>query len=108
LLRGRWHAVTPQNPIAVFAEWWTAGRKTLGKADRRCFDSLVIFISWIIWKERNRRTFDHSDRTVEDLVNLVLEEAATWVQAGFRVLETLLLNCGLLVRCFAGRAGISM
>ena len=38
------------------------------------------------------------DSTVEDIVSLVFDEAAAWVQAGYCTLEPFLLNCGLLFR----------
>ena len=28
LLRGRWHAVSPQSPNSNFVDWWNDGRKT--------------------------------------------------------------------------------
>ena len=37
-------------------EWWTTTHERLPKQDRKCFNSLVILMSWIICLERNRRT----------------------------------------------------
>ena len=54
------------------------------------FDSLVLLISWIIWKERNNRTFSRMAAGVQDLYLKVVREAVDWVQAGF---ETLSVVC---------------
>jgi len=96
----------PQSPNSNFVDWWNDGRKTFEKADRRCFDTLVILTSWIIWKERNRRTFDHANSTVEDIVSLVFDEATAWVRAGYCTLESFLLNCGVPFRRSIGRESL--
>ena len=96
VLRGRWHSVSLQQPDAIFTYWWLVGRKRFGKVDRKCFDTLVILTFWTIWKERNRRTFDHVNRSVDDVVNVVFEEATSWLQAGYKTLEPFLDCCGLL------------
>ena len=108
LLRGRWHSVSPQHPSTIFTDWWLAGRKRFGKAERKCFDTLVILIFWTIWKERNRRTFDHVSRSVNDVVNLVFEEAVSWLQTGIRSLEPFLLSCGLLPARLVGHLSIAL
>jgi hypothetical protein len=38
-------------------EWWIQSRKLVPKPARRGFDSLFFLIGWMIWKERNARTF---------------------------------------------------
>ena len=54
---------------------------------RRGFDSIVILVCWIIWKERNDRTFDRCVRTIDDVVLRVLDEIKAWPLASFRHLE---------------------
>ena len=65
------------------------------KAGRRGFDSLVILVSWIVWKERNDRTFDRCVRTVDEVVRRALDEILAWSLAGFRQLELVLSVLGL-------------
>ena len=108
LLRGRWHSVSPQHPATNFTDWWLTSRKNFDKVERKSFDSLVILIFWIIWKERNRRTFDHTSRSVIEVVNLIFEEALSWLQAGFRSLEPFLLCCGLFPTQLVGRLTIAL
>ena len=58
--------------------WWKAVRKRLQKADRLCFDSVVVLISWFLWKERNNRTFDRVSNSVPQLLSLLLDELIAW------------------------------
>ena len=55
---------------------------------RRGFDSLVILVCWIIWKERNDRTFDRCVRMIDDALLHILDEITAWSLAGFRQLES--------------------
>ena len=70
--------------MTILAAWWTHSRKRLQKADKKCFDSLVILTSWIIWKERNNRIFDRNQLTVAELVLHIKEEVDVWLLAGFK------------------------
>jgi hypothetical protein len=38
--------------------WWLHNRKLLPTTIRRGFDSLFFLIGWLLWKERNARTFN--------------------------------------------------
>ena len=95
--------MTPHQPYVDFADWWQAGRKRFNKVDRRCFDSLAILTFWIIWKERNQRTFDHVAHSVEEVVSRAFEEALAWVQAGFSSLTPFLSRCGFQNLAHLGR-----
>jgi hypothetical protein len=53
------------------------------KAARKEFDSAVLLTSWNLWKERNRRTFDRVSRTPQELLRLIVDEAHSWIAAGF-------------------------
>jgi len=68
-------------------DWWAHARKLIPKVWRRGFDSLVVLICWLLWKERNDRTFNRRSHTVDDVVRRVFDEIITWSQAGFRQLE---------------------
>jgi len=57
-----------------------------------CFDSLVILTSWMIWNERNRRTFDGIAKTVTELLASIEEEAVSWLLARFRHLNIFACN----------------
>lgn len=69
--------------------WWLASRIQVVKPLRKGFDSLVLLVTWEVWKERNRRTFDNVERTPAQLVNTILAEAEEWMSAGFSCLAQL-------------------
>ena len=59
--------------------WWIDARKRIQKDDGQCFDSVVILVSWMLWKERNNRTFDR---------------CVVWFLVGFRPLEPVMSVLG--------------
>ena len=73
----------------LFLDWWSRARRLIPKSGRRGFDSLVVLISWLLWKERNDRTFDRQVRTLQEVVARVYDEITVWSQAGYRQLESL-------------------
>ena len=54
----------------------------------------------------NYYTMQNVDSTVEDIVSLVFDEAAAWVQVAYCTPESLLLNCGVLFRHPVGRESL--
>jgi hypothetical protein len=34
-----------------FADWWTTSRKRLAADSRKAFNSFVVLVCWMIWKE---------------------------------------------------------
>jgi hypothetical protein len=59
-------------------------RKLVPKAQRKGFDSIVFVVGWILWKERNARTFDSKSSSLPEVLLCVLEEARLWFRAGYR------------------------
>jgi hypothetical protein len=76
------------------AAWWTSSRKKLAKVDRKAFDTLVILTSWMIWNERNRRTFDSRVRTVLELWSSIQYKAVAWDLAGFKQVNAFVAASG--------------
>ena len=83
-----WNGAMPNVQTYNFASRWIDARKQIPKAGRCGFDSLVILVCWLIWKERNDTTFDSRVRTIEDVVLRVMDEIVAWSHAGFRHLES--------------------
>jgi len=57
-------------------QWWLTARKQLPKLLRRGFDSLFFLVGWLIWKERNARTFNGVGRLAAELAALIQDEAS--------------------------------
>jgi hypothetical protein len=68
--------------------WWTTARKQLPKELHRGFDCLVL-TSWMLWKERNARTFNRIASTPAELGAAIRLEADLWVAAGYKRLAVL-------------------
>jgi hypothetical protein len=60
------------------------------KAARASFDSAVLLACSNLWKERSRRTFDKVSRTPLELTYAIIEEASSWVTAGYTSLSPLI------------------
>jgi hypothetical protein len=71
-------------------QWWLRCRKLVSKAARRGFDSLFFLIGWLIWKERNARTFGRDATSPAGLQVVIQEEIHAWCLAGYKHLRTLM------------------
>ena len=91
LLRpGGWDQLTPQ-PGSVLSSWWMDARRLVPTQLRRGFDSIVLLVSWHLWKERNSRVFDNVVTMASQAARLVLEEGDEWVVAGFTAISQFLV-----------------
>jgi hypothetical protein len=70
-------------------DWWLQTRGMVPEHHRRGFDSLVLLVSWEVWKERNRRTFDGHSKTPTQLLGVIRDDGDSWIAAGFRGLAQL-------------------
>jgi hypothetical protein len=66
-----------------------SAREDVPQALRWSFDSLVLLITWDLWKERNRCTFDRRSTTPSEVTAAILEEAAAWIGASYGSLALL-------------------
>jgi hypothetical protein len=60
--------------------WWTEARKRLRKEDRRGFDTFILLIAWMLWKQRNARVFGNLERQLSttQIIDTVFEEFSLW------------------------------
>jgi uncharacterized protein with von Willebrand factor type A (vWA) domain len=58
--------------------------------------SMVMLTVWEIWKERNNRVFNRSDRSTGQVFNAIQEEAKIWVRAGNQDLQNVLPPAALV------------
>ncbi len=49
--------------------------------------SLILLVVWEIWKERNRRIFDHKEMATSFLLTKIKDEVGLWVLAGAKRLR---------------------
>ena len=56
---------------------------------RRGFDGMVLLVSWELWKERNRRTFDGANESTTQVLLRIRFEAEAYISAGFSKLAPL-------------------
>ena len=89
-----WESVSPSAHELGMVAWWTVARKSIHKDNRQCFDSVVILVSWMLWKERNNRMFERATRSALAMLAWVVDEILFWLQAGFRCLEYCLIPLG--------------
>ena len=93
-----WGEVAPDSQAAILAEWWRIPRDA-----RKGFDSLVVLVSWLLWKERNNRTFDRRARSAREFQAAVCDEIVMWIQGGFKSLEV----AAVAANRFLGRLVVS-
>lgn len=80
--------------------WWTTQRWRIDAASRPIFDSLMLLISWCVWKERNARVFALMTSTAGEVIRAIMKEAADWAAAGYAPMSALELlwsqNTGIM------------
>jgi len=80
-------SLLPQHDDEI-VDWWLQQRMRLQAEAREVFDSVLMLASWMLWKERNNRTFRDATFTVHELFRAIVTEGELWVQAGYRNLST--------------------
>ena len=70
-------------------DWWTE-LALVCSPSRKGMASLLMLISWELWKERNARIFRNVSTPSMIIVDKILEEARLWVLAGAKCLEVIL------------------
>jgi hypothetical protein len=54
----------------------------------------VLLVAWVIWKERNARTFRSTARTSSQVIDVVMDELNTLVAVGYGCLAMVLMELG--------------
>lgn len=73
------------------ASWWIRHRMVIAASLRQTFDMILLLVCWVIWKERNSRTFDGVTLRARDLYAAFVGEAEAWTAAGYRTLGAALV-----------------
>jgi hypothetical protein len=82
--------ITALNPsswtgINSISEWLLLCHQNSPADKRKGAQSLILLAAWEIWKERNRRIFQHEELSVAGLVTRIRDEAILWNMAGAKI-----------------------
>ena len=84
------HLLAPQVQDSLL-DWWLHARSTVPNVLCRGFDCATLLTAWMIWKERNKRTFDGLASMPSSLLRKNKDEVDDWVASGFRDLPALVV-----------------
>jgi hypothetical protein len=85
-----WDQLTPL-PGSLLSSWWMDARCLVPKQLRRGFDSVVLLVSWRLWRERNARIFDNNYISADQATRAVLDEGDDWITSGFTAFSEFLV-----------------
>jgi hypothetical protein len=69
--------------------WWTTTAFVHG-GRRKSVASLLMLVTWELWKERNARTFNNKGTLSTTIFDIIKLEVRTWALAGAKHLGTLI------------------
>nr|BBF89367.1 hypothetical protein [Oryza barthii] len=72
-----WAALSPLRG-SWLQDWWPTSRACLPDHLRASFDSLVLLVSWQLWRERNSRVFVSVLSSVAVVLESILSEGRLW------------------------------
>jgi hypothetical protein len=87
------NVILPPNSTSRFRSWWSEAVNRLPKDLRKGFNSLVILVTWEIWKHRNACVFDDFRPQMQSILASVAAEGQLWCMVGASGLRELLLRC---------------
>ncbi|WVZ53201.1 hypothetical protein U9M48_004174 [Paspalum notatum var. saurae] len=85
------HAVSPPEASSRLTSWWSQSSRALPKDARKGFNSLVILVSWELWKHRNACVFEGVRPDVRAVLFAIVSEGQLWCRAGAVGLQELSL-----------------
>lgn len=62
------------DPSKNLEEWWNESLMRISKKEKQIKAATLIHTIWSIWKERNRRIFEHREMTPQQVFRLIKEE----------------------------------
>lgn len=89
--------LAPNVEDCSLADWWLRARGHLLSEDRPAFDSMVLLVTWFLWKERNARVFRGLASDLVAIAKAVVSEGELWCQAGFKPLSAFVVPWSLFV-----------
>lgn len=83
--------ITPSPNENSLAQWWRNAARRLRREQKKGLNTLVILVSWEVWKYRNRCIFDGERPHQQRLLQAIREEGERWIVAGATKLRQLSL-----------------
>jgi hypothetical protein len=81
--------LAPKTAGSRFFGWWRRSSLAVPKEARKGLNSLIILITWEIWKHRNACVFDHVRPNTQEVLRAVDTEGSLWCMAGASKLQEL-------------------
>ena len=77
----------PQPSVTRFSGWWKRSSAAVPKEVRKGLNSLIILVTWEIWKHRNTCVFDKKRPSVHEVLAAISSEGGLWCSAGAAKLQ---------------------
>ena len=84
--------LTPSVSETRFSLWWKRALSAVPKGIRKGLNSLIILVSWEVWKHRNSCVFENARPNISLLLQTVSDEINIWGMAGAFKLQELLVR----------------
>ncbi|WVZ75533.1 hypothetical protein U9M48_023578 [Paspalum notatum var. saurae] len=91
------HAVSPPEASSRLTSWWSQSSRALPKDARKGFNSLVILVSWELWKHRNACVFEGVRPDVRAVLFAIVSKGQLCCRAGAVGLQELSLPSQVVV-----------
>ena len=72
---------------------WSGGCSQGSRSRKDCKEDLTalfLLVGWMLWKERNNRTFGRRSSTSGQLPHKIIKEANIWVRASYKHIQSLI------------------
>ena len=84
--------VAPSPTASNFSGWWKSAIRRVPMEMRNGLNSLIILVSWEVWKHRNSCVFEGTSPNIQVLLQSVGDECSLWCMAGASNLQELLIR----------------
>jgi len=64
----------PEDPSENVEEWWRRSLSSLSQSQRHPVAAVLMYTTWNMWKERNRRVFDSKSLQPHNVFSIIKEE----------------------------------
>jgi hypothetical protein len=75
-------SLAPEITDVVLQDWWRKAEQKVPNSQRKGFNSLVILVTWLLWKHRNACVFDGVPPSIRKIVQEIHEDVKLWGMAG--------------------------